>query len=107
MVIQKVDPDEAKAIVSRVLAGKAYLIDVRDPDEWKAGHASAAIHFPVTKLEKGEMPDLPKDAEIYTCCTAGGRAETAKGILIDKGFLNVKNLGGLRDWKLAGGDVVT
>jgi len=106
MDVKKVDSEEALRCVELIKAGKAFLLDVRTDEEWSAGHAPMAIHFDLARLEKGEFPDLPRDAEICTCCVSGGRAETAKSILLGKGFFNVKNLGGLRDWKLAGGGVV-
>ena len=89
----------------RAASGDLVLLDVRTDDEWGVGRAKGAIHFKLSRLEAGELPDLPKDAKICTYCAAGGRAETAKNILTANGFLNVKNFGGLRDWKLAGGEI--
>lgn len=106
MDIDKISPEEVKLCMESINNGTGFLLDVRTDEEWSAGHADKAIHFDLARLEKGEMPDLPKIAEICTCCVAGGRAEIAKNILLKNGFSKVKNMGGLRDWKLAGGDVV-
>ena len=106
MDIHKLNPEEAKACVKKIMSGEAFLLDVRTKGEWDSSHAPKSIHFDLQRLEKGELPELAKNTKIFTCCAAGGRAEIAKNILLEIGFSNVKNLGGLRDWKLAGGDVV-
>ena len=106
MDIKKISAEEVKECIPLVVGGKIHLIDVRTEEEWEAGHAPGAIHFELGRLEKGELPDLPKDADICTCCAAGGRAEIAKNILLKNGFTKVRNMGGLRDWKIAGGEVV-
>jgi rhodanese-related sulfurtransferase len=105
MDVKKVDSDLLKVCAEDVKDKKAILLDVRTKEEWAAGCAEGATHFELTRLESGETPDIPKDAKICVYCAAGGRAEKAKGILAAKGFTNVQNIGGLRDWKMAGGAV--
>jgi rhodanese-related sulfurtransferase len=95
----------AKRAVSQVTAGTAVLLDVRTQDEWDAGHASGALHWPLDKLERGEVPDIPKDRTIYTHCMAGGRATQATNLLKGKGFTDVSCMGGLSDWEKAGGSL--
>jgi rhodanese-related sulfurtransferase len=51
------------------------------------------------------MPNVPKEADVYTYCGAGGRAGQAAVLLRSKGWVNVQNLGGLKDWQAAGGAV--
>ena len=94
-----------QAVMAQVNAGKASLIDVRTDAEWSAGHAAAATHFDVTRMESGELPALPKDLAIYLYCRTGHRAGIAKTILEQNGYTNVVNLGGLSDWQAAGGPV--
>ncbi len=48
---------------------------------------------------------LTKDAEIYLVCAAGGQAALAGKTLIDMGYTNVTNIGGISDWTKAGGPV--
>ncbi len=106
MDVDKISPEQVKECVPLIEGGRVYLLDVRTKEEWDMGHAPKAIHFDLARLEKGELPDIPKDADICTCCVSGGRAEIAKNILLKNGFSKVRNLDGLRDWKLAGGDVI-
>jgi len=71
------------------------LIDVREDNEWKAGHIKGARHIPVGKLEnkldeiRGENPD-----EVVLYCRSGSRSATAANILVKGGFENVSHLGG-------------
>jgi rhodanese-related sulfurtransferase len=58
-------------------------VDVRELDEFKAGHLKGAIHCPLSELKKGNIPtDLPNDTPLYLYCSVGGRAQIAKSILI-------------------------
>lgn len=82
------------------------LIDVRTKEEWDEGHAKGAVHFPIEKLRKGEMPDIPKDTEIKTYCNAGGRAGRAKTMLLANGFTHVESCG-MEEAVLLGGRIVT
>lgn len=106
MEINKINEEALKCFMEDMGEGNGFLLDVRADDEWESGRAEGAIHFELARLEAGELPEIPKDKPICVYCAAGGRAETAKKILISKGFTNVKNIGGLRDWKLAGGNVI-
>jgi rhodanese-related sulfurtransferase len=83
----------------------AVLLDVRRDDEWAAGHAKGAVHWELAKLQAGMLPDLPKDAHLYVYCAAGGRAGQATTMLKEAGWNNAQNLGGLNNWRAAGGDV--
>jgi rhodanese-related sulfurtransferase len=83
----------------------AVILDVRRDDEWAQGHADRAVHWDIAKLQAGELPDIPKDARVYTYCAAGGRAGQAKSILEQNGWTSVVNAGGLKDWQAAGGAI--
>jgi len=92
-------------IIEEVKNNEAALIDVRRDDEWNTGHASGALHLDIAKIEKGELPQIPKDKKIYLYCKAGGRAGRAKDILQKAGYSKAENLGGLKDWQAKGGAV--
>jgi rhodanese-related sulfurtransferase len=72
-------------------------IDVRTKEEWDDGHINDAIHFDLSRLIKGELPNLPKDTEIKLYCHTGVRAGVAKAILEREGFTFVTNAGGFED----------
>lgn len=98
------DIQDIKNAIKEVEAGEAILLDVRRDDEWEAGHAEAAVHFNSERvLKDGELPDLPKGKTIYTYCLSGGRAGRVKTKLLEAGYADVRNLGGLQHWQAAGG----
>jgi len=72
-------------------AGKAIILDVREQNEWDAGHLKGAILMPRSKLTvdselAGLLKQLPKDKVIYTHCRAGGRALDCGEILKKHGY---------------------
>lgn len=98
---KKIDANE---VTTEVLDHKALLIDVRGNDEWDGGHAKNALHLSVDRIMNGELPTKDASKKIYVYCASGGRASMAASYLKQKGFV-AENLGGLRDWKAAGGAV--
>lgn len=97
-------PAEVKLAVEEVSCGDAVLIDVRRDEEWEMGHAEPAIHFSSERLlVNGELPEIDQDKKIYLYCVSGGRAGRVKTALINHGYKNAKNLGGLHDWFSFGG----
>lgn len=99
------DKSFADVAAEAVADDNAVIVDVRRDDEWEAGHADRAIHWELARLEDGELPDIEKDANVYTYCAAGGRAGKAAEILRENGWVHVQNAGGLSDWEAAGGEV--
>ncbi|MGY1641930.1 rhodanese-like domain-containing protein [Geodermatophilus sp. SYSU D00703] len=96
-----VGPDEAAAMVDR---GEAVLLDVREPDEWAAGHAPGAVHLPLDRLDPAAVPP---DRTVVAVCRSGNRSGTAADRLGAVG-VPVQNLaGGMRAWAAAGRPVVT
>ncbi|MCM3879139.1 MAG: molybdopterin-synthase adenylyltransferase MoeB [Vicinamibacterales bacterium] len=75
-----------------------YLLDVREPNEFKIGRIPGSTLIPL-----GEIPqryqEIPKDKEIVVQCKMGGRSAKAAAFLRQQGFKSVKNLkGGILDW---------
>ncbi|NCN52993.1 rhodanese-like domain-containing protein [Candidatus Wolfebacteria bacterium] len=99
-----VNPSE---IAKEIQLGKAVLLDVRTKEELDdEGYAENATHFNITRMENGELPNISKEIKVYIYCRSGGRAERVKNILLDNGFANVINIGGLSDWIKCGGKVI-
>ena len=69
--IPEVDADEAKR---RQDAG-ALVVDVREPDEWAAGHVVGALHIPLGTLSSRSQ-ELPADRELLFICRSGNRSLT-------------------------------
>ncbi|GAB2746168.1 rhodanese-like domain-containing protein [Nocardioides pakistanensis] len=96
-----VDPAEAKEAVER----GAVLLDVREPHEWKSGHAPKARHIPLGQLGS-RVGELPRNREILVVCRSGARsARAAKLLSAQRGDVaNVK--GGMGAWARQGLPVV-
>ena len=77
--------DSLATIKKNVESKKAVLVDVREQDEWNAGHIKGAIFLPLSSLQDGisaaERKQLPKDKIIYLHCAVGFRAKTAANLL--------------------------
>jgi rhodanese-related sulfurtransferase len=99
--VPQVTPEEA---AQRVDEG-ALLLDVREDDEWHAGHAPGAQHLPLGRLQ-AEHDELPKDRPIVAICRVGGRSERAAVALRGVGYDVVNLAGGMRAWAAAGQAVV-
>ncbi len=83
--------DSLPDVQQAVATGQAVIVDVREPEEWAAGHLAGARLVPLSALEEGVDPArlaqvLPKDKIIYCHCLAGGRCLDAAGILIPLGY---------------------
>ena len=84
----------------------AVLLDVREPDEWAAGHAPQAVHIPRGDLDR-RAAELPADRPVVCICRSGARSLQAAELLTEHGF-DVHNLnGGMRAWNDAHLAVVT
>ncbi|RZU51094.1 rhodanese-related sulfurtransferase [Krasilnikovia cinnamomea] len=85
----------------------AYLIDVREPDEWAAGHAPGAHHVPMMEIP-ARMAEVPQDADVVVVCRSGGRSGQVVSYLSGNGWDNVRNLdGGMQSWAAVGRDMVS
>ena len=83
------------------LAKGGLLIDVRSPEEYVEGHVKNALLIPHTQFLTADIP-AEKEASIYLYCKMGPRAEFAAGVLRERGYTKVINLGGLDDMEALG-----
>jgi molybdopterin/thiamine biosynthesis adenylyltransferase/rhodanese-related sulfurtransferase len=102
--IDEVDP----AVARDELTNGAVAIDVREPEEWSAGHIPGAKHVPKSYLEsriEGAVPDRSQHLVLY--CASGNRSAWAARTLIeDLGYRHVESMtGGFTLWKDRGYDV--
>lgn len=75
------------------------LLDVRTKEEYDTGHIKDSILIPVDVLEEQAIESLKdKDATIFIYCRSGNRSKTATKILLNQGYKNVYDLGGINDW---------
>jgi rhodanese-related sulfurtransferase len=95
------------AVRAREVADGAYLIDVREDDEWLAGHAPDAIHLPMMELPE-RLAEIPEQGDVVIVCRTGHRSAEVVGYLLGRGFGHVRNLAdGMVGWVAAGRPLVS
>ena len=80
---------------------QAWLLDVREEDEWVAGHAPGARHIPLGQLS-GRAAEVPQDETIDVICRSGARSAMAARALSGAGWQAINVAGGMQDWAAAG-----
>ncbi|MGI8681414.1 MAG: rhodanese-like domain-containing protein [Mycobacteriales bacterium] len=80
---------------------EAFLLDVREDDEWAAAHVAGACHLPMGEL-RGRLDELPADRDVVVVCRSGHRSAHVTAYLIGFGR-QARNLdGGMQAWAAAG-----
>ena len=79
------------------LRGRAVLVDVREPHEWKAGHVAGALHIPLAKLQ-ASITRIPKNTAVYVICQSGMRSKRALATLRTAGIQAKDVKGGMTAW---------
>src|SRR4051812_49433018 len=83
----------------------AVILDVREDDEWTAGHVEGATHVPLGEVPQrlGELPDADP---LYVICRSGNRSGRAVAWLGQQGIETVNVAGGMRAWAASGRPMV-
>ena len=94
---EQITPAEAKEIMD---TEQNYIIlDVRTEEEFAEGHIADAILIPDYEItEKAESVLKDKDQQILVYCRSGRRSKNAASQLVELGYSNVKEFGGIIDW---------
>jgi rhodanese-related sulfurtransferase len=74
------------------------ILDVRQPEEYEAGHIPGAILIPLDTLAS-RLGELPKNEKIVVVCRSGSRSAQGRDILLTAGFEDVTSMaGGMNEW---------
>lgn len=93
----KMDAEMAKKIMD---SDESHIVlDVRTPEEFAAGHIENAVNIPVEEL-LARQDELPADKAmtLLVYCRSGNRSDAAADLLLDLGYSQVIDFGGLNDW---------
>jgi rhodanese-related sulfurtransferase len=85
------------------------VLDVREDEEWDAGHVAGSVHVPLMELgaRYAELAELSRAEQTLVVCRVGNRSAYAAGFLIQQGVDAVNLDGGLVAWQQAGRELVT
>ncbi len=97
MAITEIEADDA---AERAEAG-ALVLDIREPDEWSAGHVDGSVHIPMGELG-ARLDELPADRPIVAVCRSGARSAAVTEALSGRGYDVVNLVGGLQAWFAVG-----
>lgn len=93
---KKISVEDAKDIID---SEDVIILDVRTLEEYNDGHIENAVLLPVTEISNRADEVLPdKDAKILVYCRSGNRSATASKELINMGYTNVYDFGGINSW---------
>lgn len=99
-------PQLSAAEAVAMLREGAVLLDVRELEEWNAGHAPEATHIPMGELAS-RIGHVDRSRPIIIICRTGRRSDHAAGALRNAGYDAYNFSGGMHAWQQAGGTVLT
>lgn len=98
MTYEQISQDEAKRIMDT--ESDYIIIDARTQEEFDEGHIENAILIPEYEIQKKAPELIPdKNALILVYCRSGRRSKIASEALVQLGYTNVKEFGGIIDWE--------
>ena len=96
MLDRDITPAQVKSKISD--GTDLVLVDVREPNEWEAGHIEGARHIPLSQVPQ-RLGEIPTDRDVVMICRSGGRSGRAQEFLLQNGYTRVKNMiGGMQRW---------
>jgi rhodanese-related sulfurtransferase len=85
----------------------AFILDVRQPEEWTSFHIPGATLIPLGELPN-RLNEVPKDKQVVVVCRTGHRSASGRDILLKAGFTNVTSMaGGVTQWQAQGLPIAT
>jgi rhodanese-related sulfurtransferase len=89
------------SVQAAAVPSDAFLLDVREDDEWAAGHVDGALHIPLMDLPD-RIGEVPTDQPVTVVCRVGGRSAQATTWLVQQGYDAYNLDGGMFAWASAG-----
>jgi rhodanese-related sulfurtransferase len=99
-------PVAVPEVLSADLPSWVFLLDVREDDEWTAGHAPDAVHVRLGELG-ARVDELPRDRELYVICRTGNRSAYAAQALVGGGLNAINVADGMTGWAVAGRPMIS
>ena len=95
--VESISPEEVLQIMGG--GGPFLLLDVRSEEEYRESRIEGALLLPDSEIRERAEAEIPdKDMLVIVYCRGGVRSAQAAGTLVDMGYTNVRDLGGIIDW---------
>ncbi|MDQ3576867.1 MAG: rhodanese-like domain-containing protein [Actinomycetota bacterium] len=94
-------PPDVPEQPASALPADAVVLDVREPDEWAAGHIETAVHIPIRQVT-ARLADVPQGDPVYVICRSGSRSARVAEFLRAQGVDAVNVADGMQGWASAG-----
>lgn len=92
----KITAEDAKTMMDE---GEVMIVDVRTQEEYDEAHIKDAVLLPHDSIGSEPPSELPdKDAVLLIYCRSGNRSRQASDRLVEMGYSNVYDFGGINDW---------
>ncbi len=88
------------------VASAPTLVDVREPDEWSAGHIAGAVHIPMGDLVT-RLDEVPRGQDVVVVCRSGGRSAAVTSYLVQGGWQARNMTDGMLGWNARGRPMVS
>ncbi|MFF3860514.1 rhodanese-like domain-containing protein [Streptomyces sp. NPDC002209] len=98
------------SVDAAAVPSEGFVLDVREDDEWAAGHVQGALHIPMSDFVArfGELTEAVEDGRrVHVMCRVGGRSAQVTQYLVRQGIDAVNIDGGMQAWDGAGRPMVT
>lgn len=98
------------SVDAAAVPSEGFVLDVREDDEWAAGHVEGALHIPMSDFVArfGELTEAIEDSRrVYVMCRVGGRSAQVTQYLVRQEIDAVNVDGGMQAWDGAGRPMVT
>ena len=94
---QQITQDVAKEMMD---TQEVLILDVREQHEYDSGHIPGAVLLPVGTITKDTAADMIDDLDtvVLVYCRSGNRSKTASQALVDLGYTNIYEFGGINTW---------
>ena len=99
-------PLQVPTVPAAEVPDDAVVLDVREDDEWAAGHIAGATHIAMGDVPS-RLDELPEGDPLYVTCRSGGRSARVTAWLNQNGYDAVNVGGGMGEWQAAGRPMVS
>ena len=98
LTYKQISQEEAKKMMDQY--ADAVILDVREAEEFAAGHIKGAVLLSVGSITEESAAEVigEKDTMVLVYCRSGNRSKTASGKLVALGYSNVYEFGGINTW---------